>query len=86
MADVVPPPTPGDYLTTKPSSDVRITDKINMHPTNFPPTAVSLPTQTSKQYKPLSLSSVTTLQVGKAVTYIDSNGTQVPEIITKVTI
>ena len=64
MDDVVPPPTPGDYLTTTSYSDFYITDKINMHLNNYPPTAVYFPTQTKKQDKPRSLSAVPTLQIG----------------------
>ena len=57
---------------------------MNMHLKNYPPTAVYFPTQTAKQYKPLSLSVVSNLQFGKYVTHIDSNGTWVPAIITRV--
>ena len=86
MADVVPPPTPCGLLTTTSSSDVRITDKTNMHLPNFLPTAVSFPTQTEKQDTPPSLSAVTTLQVGQSVTHIESDGTWVPTITKKVMI
>ena len=84
MADVLPPPTPGGSRTTTYTPGVCITEKINMHPINFPPTAVSFTTNTAKQYKPPSLSPVPTLQVGKYVTHVDSNGTRIPSIITKV--
>ena len=52
-----------------------------MHSNKFFRTDVSFPTQTAKQDKPPSLSDVTTLQVGKAVTHIDSTGTWVPAVI-----
>ena len=84
LDDVVPPPTPGGYLTTTSYSDVCITDKINMHLTNYPPTAVYFPTQTVKQDKPPSLSIFPNLQFVKSVTHVDSNGTWVPSIITQV--
>ena len=37
MADFVPPPTPGGYRTTPPSSGVRIIDKPDMKLTSPPP-------------------------------------------------
>ena len=86
LYDVLTPPTPGDYCTTTSSSDVRIIDNMNMHRPNSPPTAVYFPTQTTKQDKSRSLSAVSTLQIGQYVTYIGSNGTWFPEIITKVMI
>ena len=70
MDAVVPPPTSGGSRTTTSSYDVRITDKINMHPKNPPPTSVYFPTQTANQEKPPSLSIVATLQFSQDVTHI----------------
>ena len=36
LADVLHPPNPGDYCTTKYSSDVHITDNMNTNPENNP--------------------------------------------------
>ena len=86
MDDVVPLPTPGGSHTMASSYDVRTIDKMNIHPINYAPTSVSYPTKTVKQYKPPSLSTVLTLQLGQAVTHIKSNGTRFLAIITKVII
>ena len=86
MADSVPPPTMGGSLTTTSSSDVYNIDKMNMHPSIFPPNAVYFTTNTTNQDKLPYLFAATTLQVGQAVTHIDSNRTCVPEIITKIMI
>ena len=43
MDDVALHPTPGGSHTTTSSSDIRITDNMNMHPTNSPLTAVYFP-------------------------------------------
>ena len=86
MASVVPPIPPGGSRNTASPFNVRITNKMKIYPTNFPPTAISFPNHKAKQDKPPSLSAVPTLQVGQAVTHIDSNVTRVPEMITKVMI
>ena len=86
MVDDVPPTILGGYLTKTSSYDACITDKLNMHPALFSPTDVSFPTNTANQDKPPPLSYVPTLQVGQAVTHIDTIGTGVPAIITKVII
>ena len=65
---------------------VRITDKFYLHPTKFTPTAVSFLIQTPKQDKTPSLSPVPILQVSQSVTNVDSNGTRIPAIITKIVI
>ena len=83
MDGFVLPPTPGGSHTTTSSYIVHITDKMNMHTMNLPPTSISFTTQTAKQDKSPSLYLITTLQVGQVVTHIDSNGTRVPEISTK---
>ena len=75
MVDAVPAPTIAGSRTTTSSSDIRITDKMNMHPTHFTPTDVSSPTQEANQDKPPSRSDVPTIQVGQDVTHIESNGT-----------
>ena len=86
MADDVLPPTPSGSRTTTFYSDLLIKYKINMHPTIFTPTAVSFPNKTTNQDKQPSLSDMPSIQVGQAITRIDSNGTCVPDIITKVII
>ena len=86
LADVVPPPTSCGYRTTTSSYGVHIEDKMNMNQENFPPNTVPFPTQKANQDKPPSLYTVPNLQVGQSVTHVDSNGTRVPEIITKVMI
>ena len=86
MADDVLPPTPSGSRTTTFYSDLLIKYKINMHPTIFTPTAVSFPNKTTNQDKQPSLSDMPSIQVGQAITRIDSNGTRVPDIITKVII
>ena len=86
LADTISPPTLGGSRTTTSSSDVCITDNMSMHTKNYPPTAVSFTTQTPKQDKPPYLYPITTIQVGQSVTNIDSNGSWVPAIITKVVI
>ena len=55
MSDSLLPPTACVSCTTTSSSDVCITDKMNINPEIFPPTAVSFPTKTTKHYKTLSL-------------------------------
>ena len=84
MYDVVPIPTPGGSHTMTSLYGVRITDKFYLHPTKFTPTAVSFLIQTPKQDKTPSLSPVPILQVSQSVTNVDSNGTRIPSIITKV--
>ena len=86
MADVVPHPNSGYYITTTSSSDVCITDNINMQQTNFPPNAVYFPTQILKKEKLPSIFSIHNFQVRQSVTHIDSNGNRVPKIIAKVMI
>ena len=86
LADVLPPPTPGNSCITISSSDVRISEKLNMNLTNLPPTAVFFPTKTPNQDKPSSISTITTLQVGQSINHVESNGTRFPAIITKVMI
>ena len=78
MTDIVPPTNPGGPCTITFSSGVCITDKRTMNLNNPPPAVVSITTQKVNQDKPPSLYPVTTLQVGQAVTHVDSNGTQVP--------
>ena len=70
MDDIVPPTTPGGYCTTKSSCDICITDKMNRHPANIPPTAVSFTTHTVKKDETPYISAVPTLKVVQAVTYI----------------
>ena len=84
MTDDIPPTTLSGSHTTTSSSDVRITDKLNMHLNTPTPTAVSFHNNTVNQDRPPSLSDVPTLQIWKAVTHADSNGTRVPTIIKKV--
>ena len=84
MYDNLPLPDPGGSCTTKSSSDVRITYKLNIHLETFPPTTYSIPTKTTNQYRPPSLSAILTHQVGQVVTHIDSNGTCVTAMIAKV--
>ena len=86
MSGAIFPLTPGVSCTKTSSYDDHITDKINMHPEIFPPTAICIATNTTNQDKSPSLSDIPDLQVGQDVTYIDSNGTRAPKIITKVMI
>ena len=51
MADAVHPTTSVGYRTMTYSYGVCITDKMNMHPYTFNPSAVYLATKTSKQDK-----------------------------------
>ena len=53
-----------------------------MHPF-FLQTAVYFTSKTAKKEKTLSLSAVPTIQVGQAVTHIDSNRTRIPALINK---
>ena len=59
---------------------------MNMHLKIWPTTDVSFPTNTTKNIKYYSIFAAPTLQVDQSVTNIDSNGTLVPEIMTKVMI
>ena len=77
MADIVTPPTPGGSSTTISSSDVLITDNMNMNPAMFTPYDICFVTNMYKQYTHPSLSYVPTLQVVQDVTNIDTNSSYV---------
>ena len=85
MADNVTPPASDVSRTKTSSSGVRITEKMNINTTMFFPSGVCFATKTTKQDKTPYLSAISTLQVGQAVTHIDSNGSCLQATIAKVT-
>ena len=70
MTDTVPPPTLGGSRTTTFSSDIYITENMNMQPAVFSPYYVCFVTKIANKDNPPSLSFVPTLQVGQALTNI----------------